>query len=130
MIKDFDSWNNLKKKIDEQNRINIITGSIWLCNFGLNIGYEIDGKNETYVRPALVILGFGKGGGIVLPLTTARKDSKYFKAINSESSVNLTQVKYLDAKRFNRFIKSVPLNILEEIIHDFTLIFNEKPPRQ
>ncbi len=102
--KPFDEWNEVKKEIDTMQRFEIREGSVWICSFGLNVGYEINGKNQEFERPALVIKSFGLGGGIVLPLTSKDKKGRYIIPLNSQSNINLTQVRYLDAKRFRRFL--------------------------
>ncbi len=113
--KDFDEWNEVKKKVEKQDRIEIREGSVWVCSFGLNIGYEINGKHTQYERPALVIRSFGVGGGIVLPLTSKDKKGKYVISFNSTSNINLTQIRYLDSKRFRRFLFEIKDSQLHSI---------------
>ena len=46
-IKDFDKWNNSKKLINENNRqVFGYPREVWWCSLGVNVGSEIDGKNE------------------------------------------------------------------------------------
>lgn len=93
-MKDFDKWNEIKKKI-----------------------------NQKYLRPALVLLSFGKGGGIVLPLTTSNKNSKFLFKITKKSSVNLSQVRYFDSRRFYKkmgYLNKVKFN---KIITLFVKLF-------
>ena len=59
MEKDFDKWNELKKKIDtrediEENEIFIKNRQIWWCSIGLNVGSEQNGHGEVFERPVLV----------------------------------------------------------------------------
>ncbi len=128
-MKDFSLWHTIKQQINNRKCLSIKTGDVWLCNFGLNVGYEIDGKNTDYTRPGLVIRGFGFGGGIVLPLTTSNKTSDFLVSISNKSSVNISQVRYLDARRFKRYIHAIPNESVQHIIIQFTNLFNEKPPR-
>ena len=122
-MKDFDNWNEIKKKINQRKRIDVKKGSVWLCNLGLNIGYEIDGKNKDYIRPVLVILGFKRGGGIVLPLTTTDKKSRFIIYIKGNSKVNITQIRYLDSKSFYRRVDSVDRKVFDKVIRDFKSLF-------
>ena len=115
MYKDFDRWNTTKKRIDNNKRIDIRKKSVWICSFGLNIGYEIDGKNDGFERPALVIKSFGRGDGIVLPLTSKNKKGKYLVLLNEKSYVNITQIKYLDSKRFKRFLFEINNTAFEKV---------------
>ncbi|MCX6780980.1 MAG: hypothetical protein NT003_02595 [Candidatus Magasanikbacteria bacterium] len=54
--KKFDEWNNLKQRLHGRVwRHYIREGEIWFCSLGVNIGWEQDGKNETFERPVLVV---------------------------------------------------------------------------
>lgn len=49
MQKDFDKWNELKKKIDakeEETRLFFRDGEVWWVSLGVNIGFEMNGKDE------------------------------------------------------------------------------------
>ncbi len=92
-MKDFDTWNEIKKKIDQNKRTPIRKGSVWVCSVGLNVGYEIDGKHEGFERPCLIIRSFGIGGGIIVPLTSKDKKGKYIVSLNKKSKVNITEIK-------------------------------------
>jgi hypothetical protein len=43
-VKDFDSWNEIKKKTESEKPRFYKVREIWWCRFGLNIGTEQDGK--------------------------------------------------------------------------------------
>jgi mRNA-degrading endonuclease toxin of MazEF toxin-antitoxin module len=113
-FKDFDSWNENKKQIETRiNRPSPRLGEIWICDFGLNIGFEIDGK-EDFKRPALVISVF-TGGAIILPLTSKFKNKKFNFNLGKRGPVNLTQVRFMDAKRFHRKIDLIDQDILLKV---------------
>jgi len=51
-IKDFDSWNKLKKTIDQSlPSTKIREGEIRWCKFGVNVGNEALGKGTAFKRP-------------------------------------------------------------------------------
>ncbi len=52
MHKDFESW-SIKKKETHQTKDNKIfyEREVWWCIFGINVGVEIDGKHEFFLRP-------------------------------------------------------------------------------
>ena len=56
MQKDFDGWNKLKKAIDasDDQRLYVHEGDIWWVRLGVNVGYEIDGKQREFSRPVVV----------------------------------------------------------------------------
>jgi hypothetical protein len=57
MQKDFDGWNKLKKAIDasDDQRLYFHEGDIWWVRLGVNVGYEIDGKQREFSRPVVVL---------------------------------------------------------------------------
>lgn len=60
-MKDFDSWNELKKKIDvEKNEPDRFPkeGEVWMSSLGKNIGYEQNGSGDNFSRPILIIKKF------------------------------------------------------------------------
>ena len=122
-MKNFDGWNKIKKKVEDRNRMIVKSGALCICNFGLNIGYETDGKDEYYIRPAFVLLGFGLNGWIVVPLTTIEKKSKFLIQLNAKSKINLSQIRYLDSKRFYREIEILDKQKRREILQKLFKIF-------
>jgi hypothetical protein len=58
MMKDFDTWNVKKKQLDAQQSDAILffkEGEVWWVHFGLNIGFEMNGKGNEFTRPVLII---------------------------------------------------------------------------
>lgn len=124
-MKDFDKWNKVKKKLFLKNRVKIKSRSIWFCNFGINVGYEINGKDKDFIRPALVLVGFGKSGGIVLPLTTSTKKSKFLIHLKGKSRINITQIRYFDSKRFYRKVGKLSSTNFDKIKKEFIYLLNK-----
>ncbi|MDO8517918.1 MAG: type II toxin-antitoxin system PemK/MazF family toxin [bacterium] len=106
-MKDFDSWNNLKKRIDarsDSDRVYFSEREIWWAQIGLNVGFEQDGKGELVQRPVLVIRKFNKRVLLVLPLSTKHKPGNryYFNFVcpdGVERSAILSQLRLIDIKR-------------------------------
>lgn len=104
-MKDFDNWNNQKKKIDEikENKY-YHPRDIWWCRLGLNVGFEQDGKDKEYERPVVVLNSFGPNICLVVPLTTSSHLHKYRIPIgvvdNQNATAILSQIKVIDTKRF------------------------------
>jgi hypothetical protein len=49
--KAFDEWNSAKKLADASNRrVFGYPREVWWCSLGVNIGAEIDGKNENFEK--------------------------------------------------------------------------------
>jgi len=108
MKKDFDKWNVLKKKINELNSKKHHPKEIWWSVWGLNIGFEEDGKGELFERPVLIIKVLSKNTCVVLPLTSSEEENKnridigLIKGIRSK--VILSQIKVIDTRRLTDLI--------------------------
>ena len=74
-FKDFDKWNNVKKRIHaDERKVSIRAGEIRWVSCGVNVGSEIDGKGESFTRPALIAHVVGSVLALVIPLSTRIKD--------------------------------------------------------
>ena len=116
MEKDFDRWNELKKKIDNRGSIYVSEREVWFCSVGLNVGSEQNGKNEIFERPVLVIKRITSNTFIGIPLTSNKKKGSWYVSLEStDSSAIITQIKLFDTKRLTRKIKSIPVREFELI---------------
>lgn len=101
--KDFDAWNELKKKTEAEQRRFYTVREIWWCRLGLNIGTEEDGKGELFLRPALILRGFGPDACLVAPLTTSTREHPLRVLVGvvdgKEARVNLSQLRVVDTRR-------------------------------
>src|SRR3989338_2316862 len=74
-FKDFDNWNEVKKRVHHEERtVNIRAGEIRWVSFGINIGSEIDGKGLSFTRPALILHVIGSHLALIIPMSTKVKD--------------------------------------------------------
>jgi len=102
-LKDFDKWNTVKKQIDKQEqKVYIRAGEIRWVVFGVNVGSEIDGKGESFTRPALVLHVIGSHLALVVPMTTKFKQvAGYFQFEwkGKQTVLCLHQIKIVSQKR-------------------------------
>jgi len=103
MRKDFDKWNEIKKRTDvEQARLYTVR-EMWWCRFGVNIGTEQNGDEEKFLRPALILRSFGADACLVAPLTTSTRKHPLRVAIGlvdgREARANLSQIRVVDTRR-------------------------------
>lgn len=109
----FSSWNKLKQKIDsrEGGKIFLHTREVWWCSLGVNVGGEINGKNELYERPCLMLNVYNKDMALVLPITSIEKKDKFHYEIILDNGkkvyVKLTQVRVISTKRVIRKISTL-----------------------
>lgn len=119
--KDFESWNNLKKALNE--KINIPFSNdreIWWCSVGVNIGTEEDGKNELFERPVIILKVLNKNTLRVAPLTSKEKsDNHHFSIfyLNRAGSVILSQIKTISSKRLSRKLTRLDKKQFEKLIN-------------
>ncbi|MEX0919023.1 MAG: type II toxin-antitoxin system PemK/MazF family toxin [Candidatus Paceibacterota bacterium] len=108
MKKDFDKWNGVKKKTnDEQARLYTVR-EIWWCRFGVNVGTEQDGKGDWFVRPCVILRGFGPDACLVVPLTTSTRAHILRIPVGvvegEEARANVSQIRVVDTRRLQNRI--------------------------
>ena len=101
--KDFDRWNEVKKRTDsEQPRLYTVR-EVWWCRLGVNIGTEQDGRGESFLRPALILRGFGADACLVAPLTTSAREHPLRVSVGIvdgySARANLSQIRVIDTRR-------------------------------
>jgi len=119
MKKDFDKWNKRKKELNNEQPNFYRERDIRWCSLGINIGFEQDGKNETYRRPVLIIKGFSLNVCLIVPLTTSTKSNSYHINIgiinDKENFVITSQIRLIDTKRLHDRIEILDENKFDEI---------------
>ncbi len=140
LIKDFDSWNELAKKLDTLNsplfnkklkKYFFHPREIWFCSIGTNIGVEICGKNQEFERPVLILRKSGRQF-ICLPLTSKKPknpdfyfDISYTNPITNEfveSYVLVTSPITCDVNRLQRKVRKISPQDYEAILNSLTKV--------
>ena len=96
---------------------------VWWCVVGTNIGVEIDGKHELFLRPVIVIRKFNKNMALIIPTTAQEKGNKYYSEVSGEDGKKylscLSQIKSISTKRLFRKIGTIKeidyLALLEKV---------------
>ena len=121
-MKDFDSWNELKKKIDvEKNEPDRFPkeSEVWMSSLGKNIGYEQNGSGDNFSRPILIVKKFNNHMFWVIPLPTKQKDFDFYfnytDPNNQKVSAILAQMKLLSVKRLKRKLYDIPNELFDEM---------------
>jgi mRNA interferase MazF len=104
MEKDFSHWHVTKQEINDKNkRWFYKEGEIRWCSWGLNIGFELDGKGQNYRRPVLIVKGFSKELCLCVPVTTQCKVGRYYGTIDLGDGISrnviFSQLRTIDTKR-------------------------------
>jgi mRNA interferase MazF len=109
-IKDFDLWNTEKKIINSSNKSKdfyIHEREVWWTSIGVNVGTEIDGKNDKFERPVLVVRKLGKDQFIGIPVTSRSKVGTFYHSLqygNGAGSACISQLRVLSTNRLLRKI--------------------------
>ena len=119
-MKNFDEWNELKKKIEsKEKQIPIFRErEVWWCSIGLNIGSENDGKHIFFERPVLILKKFNRQLAWAIPTTSKIKLDHYHHQLNYHGktiSVILSQLRLISAKRLRWRITTIPSKTFDEI---------------
>jgi mRNA interferase MazF len=119
MDKDFDRWNEIKKKTDSTTFTDFVHArDVWWCALGVNVGVEQDGKHDTFERPILVLRKFNKDMVLAVPLSTRVKKNPYsvvFTHGSGEFSALISQVRIISTKRLKRYMYKMSSGIFDEI---------------
>lgn len=120
MQKDFDSWNEKKKRLHhDASNLLYHQGEIWWCHLGVNIGFEEDGTGKNSERPIVIIRRFNPQLCWVIPLTTSQKKNPYYVPVGiidgKPASAILSQMRPIDTKRLINLICIMEPNIFYPI---------------
>ena len=92
---------------------------IWWCSVGLNVGVEIDGKGNSYIRPVLIYKKQGEQSFYGIPATSQPKPSRsyyyHYEIKNKNSTFAIGQIRTYDSKRLIRKIETMPLNEFNDL---------------
>jgi mRNA interferase MazF len=125
MQKDFDKWNEEKKKTDAEKPRLYTVREIWWCRLGVNVGTEQDGRGGQFTRPCIILRGLGPDACFVVPMTTStRKHSLRIDVGRIEGKLakaNLSQIRVIDTRRLwlkIGFLKKIEFDKLKKSFKD------------
>ena len=127
-IKRFDEWIKQKKKLDAHDtQVSLYTKEreVWWISIGVNVGAEIDGKNELFERPVLIFRKVGREQFYGLPLTSKEKSGPFYRLVHygdSAGNVCLSQLRVFSTKRLIRkidVVKEAEFLVLQETVGNF-----------
>jgi mRNA interferase MazF len=123
-------WNLKKQKINQKkSNLNPKTREIWWCSFGLNVGREIYGKGEDFLRPVLVINTEMDSMFIGIPLTSKLYSDLHKKIIitddNKKHGILFYQIKSFDRRRLVKKMYTISKNKYKKIFKNFVKIYEK-----
>ncbi len=134
MHKDFDRWNEQKKKLNvDVEPLYFREGEIWWAHLGVNIGYEIDGKKTNFARPVIVLRKYNKYSFLALPLTTRFSPSPYKLPVGDvagkQAFAVVSQLRNIDSRRLYQKVAWLPTEVLLLIRNETFRINSITPPK-
>lgn len=118
MYKDFINWFKIKQIIhDKNNRPDFHEREVWVCSFGCNVGYELDGK-EDFLRPVLVYKKLTHNTFLAIPLTSKLKSGSWYypsSVDGVEGRFIFSQIKIIDSKRLKYRMEQLPKSEFNKI---------------
>ena len=120
LLKIFVSWTKIKVRIHlSERKVYPKVREIWWVSMGQNIGVEVNGKNTTFERPAVVIKVFNNLGMLVAPISSKVKKDKYFvdfiNVDGEKNIINMSQIRSISSKRFIRKIGELSIDDFERV---------------
>ena len=122
-MKDFDSWNEVKKRISNNSPVYTKEGEVYYAILGVNVGYEQDGKGELYLRPIVVYKKFGRDSILAIPLTSQKKSGRFYYSFQFKKDVVsvalLSQIRLLDTRRVYKKVGRMKFNDFKDMKKKF-----------
>jgi mRNA interferase MazF len=119
MNKDFKEWHNEKGDLHENKvRAFFHEREVWFASVGLNIGFEQDGRGDSFLRPVIVLKKFNNEVLWCIPLTKNQKKGKYYFSFSLGEEVStaiLSQIRLIDSKRLQYKIGDMTMRDFVEV---------------
>lgn len=125
-VKNFDAWNEHKKRIENRTGPHAKPGEIWWTYWGVNVGHEMDGKGDLSRRPIFILASFSKMV-FAIPITSHVSDTRFYVPItfhNHSSWIALTHGKHIDTRRLYACVCLTDTATLEKVRDAFISLFS------
>lgn len=80
-------------------------GEVWWCHVGENVGIEINGKNEDFTRPVLILNKLSNLGFLGVPLTSQKHFGSWYVPFvfkDKQQCAVLSQIKVFSVYRLQK----------------------------
>lgn len=121
--KDFVGWAKVAEEVEKREREELYkSGVAYWANLGVNIGSGEDGKGKRFTRPALLLAMLNKTQGLIVPVTSQKKQGANYREIVIDGKVEyllFDQVRTLDAKCLESVVEEISQESLKSLRKDF-----------
>ena len=104
-------------------------GELWWCRIGENVGSEICGKGNDYLRPIIIVAKLSKTDLIGVPLTSQGKTGSWYVEFEFRDKLQravLVQVENISMYRLHHKMGEVPESDLNKVLAGLRNLFREK----
>ena len=128
--KDFNGWIKIKRSLHERRRLRSFKeGEIWWCGVGENVGSEICGKGEDFLRPVLVINKLSKYNFIGVPLTSKKHIGTWYANFIFRDKIEcavIAQVENVSTYRMHHKMGEVPEADFNKVLRKLSLLISSR----
>ena len=106
-------------------------GELWWCRIGMNVGHEIYGKGENFIRPVLIFKRFNENIFLGIPLTSKKKEGSWYVPVvygRREGWVILNQMKAMDRSRLIKRIGTLGADTFGNVYDAFWDLYKIATP--
>jgi len=123
-VNQFIDWTQFKMTLDHSGSYGFPRKKeIWWASLGRNVGVEINGKNQRFERPVIVIIAFNAESFLVIPISSKIKNHEYlYKFVGNTGEENvavLSQPRSVSIKRFLRKVGEIDDITFNDIVDRF-----------
>ncbi len=131
MSKNFSGWIKIKEKLDQGSHQPpyFKEREIWWCSVGENVGSEMNGKNEFFRRPILVIRKLDRYSFLGIPLTSKIKKGTWYVTIThggNKNTVVVSQMRHFDYRRLDKRMGTLDEADFENVVLALVLFIRQK----
>lgn len=127
--KPFSGWHGKKENIHKREPVKFNEREIWWVAVGVNVGYEIDGKGEDFLRPTLILKKTSKENFIGIPITSNKKELPGYFIYQSkviDGSIIFEQARVMSSRRLIDRMEIVSKNRFRNVMDAFLNYLNPR----
>lgn len=130
LIKNYRKWMGKKSTINNYRIVRSFReGDIWWAAVGENVGVEIDGKNEDYSRPVVILKKHSNLFFTAIPLTSKLHGGSWYIPFEFQKRPEIAvivQSRTMDASRLYRRMGKLSKRDYDRILNAYLALFRNK----
>lgn len=130
--KNFKKWMKVKEQINNDNKPRSIKeGDVWWSSIGENVGNEICGKGDEYLRPVLVFRKLNDNNFWAIPFTSKRHTGDWYVTFNfnnREQVAVVSQIQNMSTARLRRKIGQLSKGDYKMVFDGFMKLLLKNTP--